>query len=117
MIAIFKIFHLVSLFVLVALTGLCLSTVISPQLREYRKQILMYSGIASLVVFLSGFGMLGMMKLGVPSWAIVKVLCWLALSAIGGIALRRPEKSRMLLSTAGAAALVAVIMAVSQPTL
>jgi hypothetical protein len=57
---------------------------------ESRKRVLMWSGIASLLVFLTGLRMWqGLYHFHAGWWIMVKFVCWLGLSAIGGIAYRR----------------------------
>jgi hypothetical protein len=64
---------------------------------ESRKKILMWSGIASLVVMLTGFGMAGVQKIGFPLWINVKILCWLLISSLVGVYFRKPELKGKLL--------------------
>lgn len=117
MINIFKIIHLFSLFSLVAVTGIAFASAFAPALKEHRKKILMWAGIASLLVFLTGFGLLGMQKYGFPAWSIVKVLCWLTVSALAGVVLRRPEKAKFLSCLGGVALVLAMVMVFFQPGL
>ena len=78
---------------------------------ETRKRVLMWSGISSLGVFLGGFGIHGMQHLGFPGWIVVKIVAWLALSAVAGIAFRRPAKIPALMKlTVGVAALALVMV-------
>ena len=117
MINIFKIIHLLCLFALVGFTGLAFATTFATSLREHRKKILMWSGIASLGVFLTGFGLLGMEKFGMPVWSLVKTACWLLLSGLAGMALRKPEKVRFLSYVGGLVVAVALVMVFFKPTL
>ena len=82
---------------------------------ELRRPVLMWSGIVSLLVFLTGFGMLGVLKLGFPGWAIVKIFCWLTLSAAAGIAFRKREHTRQILGVTVAALVLAVVMVTLKP--
>ena len=72
----FPIFYILHLLALFTLVGTIFAAIANPA-PERRKPLLMYSGIASLVVMLTGFGLLGMLKYGCPGWAFVKILCWL----------------------------------------
>jgi hypothetical protein len=56
---------------------------------ESRKRVLMWSGLASLLVLLTGVRMWQAVYHFHGAWVIVKLVCWLGLSAISGIAYRR----------------------------
>lgn len=73
----------------------------------------MWSGILAVLVFLSGFGLLGILRLGVPGWAIAKLACWLALAMVPGLAFRRPGQ----MATWTAVTIAAVVIAVGMVTL
>ena len=111
MISIFHVVHVFSLFMLVGVTLVALAA----PLQENRRKYLMWSGIASLCVFISGFGLLGMLHYGWPLWVIVKLGCWFLLSGIVGIALRQREKVRELFFVTSGLALLALIMVYFQP--
>jgi hypothetical protein len=63
---------------------------------ESRKRVLMWSGIASLLVFLTGFRMWQAEYGFHGGWVVVKLVCWLGLSAIGGISYRRRGATGLL---------------------
>jgi len=88
--SLFHILHLVFLFALVAFTA---AAIAAPK-PENRKLFLAGSGFSSLVVFLSGFMLLVKIQIGFPGWIVVKLLCWLALSALAGIAFRKTELAK-----------------------
>lgn len=69
-----------------------------------RKRTLAISGIASLLALIAGFGLQAKLAVGFPGWLIVKIVCWLGLTALAGIGYRRR-------GAAGALALVAIILA------
>lgn len=117
MIELLKIVHLCSLFALVALTGIAAATPFAASLATLRKPILMWAGIASLLVFVTGSALLGIEKLGWPMWAVVKTICWLLLSAIGGIMLRKPHTARTFTIAGGLAVVVALAMVFFKPVL
>jgi hypothetical protein len=80
---------------------------------ETRKKLLMWSGIASLLVFLTGIRLWQGVFHFAGGWAYVKLVCWLGLSAFGGLAYRRREKAGLwiiltLVLTATALAMVYV---------
>ncbi len=85
-----------------------------------RKLILMAGGVFSLLALVGGFGLaakkLGMANpAGWPAWLWVKVLCWLWLSAIAGIAYRRRAQTPRWIALTAFALLVALVMAFLKP--
>lgn len=108
---IFHILHLLSLFLLVAV----IAQAFAAKSFELRKKHLMISGILSLLVFLTGFGLLGVMKLKLPAWALVKVLCWLVLGAASGFAYRMEDKRKNLAIITIIALFLAIIMVSYKP--
>lgn len=56
---------------------------------EARKRALMWSGIASVLALLTGIRMWQALYNFSGGWVIVKLVCWLGLSALTGIAFRR----------------------------
>ena len=97
---VYHIIHLVSLF---ALFGYTFYAFAAPA--ETRKKVLMITGIASLLVLVSGFGLISKLYGNhFYGWMIVKLVCWLGLSALSGLGYRRR-------GAVGAFALVAVALA------
>ncbi len=109
-----SLFHFVHLLALFTLFGLTFSAIADPRV-ERKKKTLMYSGIASLVVFLAGFGLLGFLKVGFPGWIVVKMICWLALSAFAGLAFRFREAATKLQWAAIGTVAIAVFMVYYRP--
>ena len=107
----FVLLHLVSV---ILLSGVTFAAFAAP-VAENRRKYLMRSGTLSLLVFLSGFGVMGMMGLGFPGWALVKVVCWLVLSGLTGMAFRMSGQGRMLATVAAGVILLAVIMVTYKP--
>ena len=69
------------------------------------------TGIASLLVVISGGGLLAKLYPGqFPGWVIVKLVCWLGLSALAGIAYRRPHLRGTLATVALLLTLTALVM-------
>jgi hypothetical protein len=64
---------------------------------ESRKRVLMWSGIASLLVLLTGVRMWQAEYSFHGGWVWVKIVCWLGLSAISGIAYRRRSAAGLLM--------------------
>jgi uncharacterized membrane protein SirB2 len=99
--------HVFSLFVLAAHTFMALA---NPQ-PENRKQTLLVTGGASLLALVGGFGLLAKLHGNQFSgWVIVKLVCWLGLSALAGLVYRRPEWRRALAWVATSLILLALVM-------
>ena len=108
----YHILHLFSLFVLTAHTFMAFAN----PLPENRKKTLMITGIAGLLVLVSGFGLQAKMLAGAfPGWLMVKLVCWLGLMALGGIVYRRPQLRSGLAFAALSLILVAVVMVYVRP--
>lgn len=108
---VFLLLHLVSVLLLSGVTFAALASGDPDQRRQY----LMRSGILSLLVFISGFGVMGMMGMGMPGWAMVKVVCWLVLSGVTGMAFRMRAQASMLGIVSSVVILIAVAMVVYKP--
>jgi len=106
---IFHIAHLISLFLFV---GVGIAALIAP---ENRKRLMMLSGIFSLLAVLTGFGLAGMMKVGFPYWVNVKILCWVILSLLPALAIRKPEKMPYWWATTIIVILTATAMVTMKP--
>jgi uncharacterized membrane protein SirB2 len=89
---IYYVLHVVAAF---ALTGVTFAACAAP-LPEKRRGVMILGGIATLVMVIAGFGLAAKLHYGFPGWLIAKILCWLVLSALGGMAFRKPESARTL---------------------
>ncbi len=99
--------HLFSLFVLTAHTFMAFA---NPDPAN-KKQTMIITGVATLLVLVSGFGLLAKLHGNqFHGWVIVKLVCWLGLSALAGIAYRRPHLRRVLATVALGLILVALFM-------
>ena len=107
----FLLLHVTSV---ILLSGVTFAAFAAPQ-SDNRLPYLMMSGVLSLLVFLTGFGTMGMMGFGFPGWAIVKVVCWLGLSGLTGMAFRMTPQIPMLRAVAVVAILIAVAMVTYKP--
>ena len=110
-IQLFQFLHVTSVLLL---SGVTFAAFAAPH-PDKRRTFLMMSGVLSLLVFLTGFGTMGMMGLGFPGWAMVKVVCWLALSGLVGMAFRMTGQIRMLATIAVVAIVIAVAMVTYKP--
>ena len=108
----YQLLHIFSLLVLTAHTFMAFAH----PAPENRRRTLMITGIAALLMLVSGFGMLAIEKIPVVTgWVIVKLFCWLGLSALAGLAYRRPHLRGMFSLVALVLLLVAVFMVVFKP--
>jgi uncharacterized membrane protein SirB2 len=82
-----------------------------------KKKVMMATGIAALLMLISGVGL--MHKLGyswsASKWVYVKLICWLGLSALAGIAYRRKGAGGALSVVALGLGAVAVYMVYYKP--
>ncbi len=103
----YSLLHVFSLFILSAHTFMAFAN----PAPENKKRTMIVTGIASLLVVVSGFGLLAKLYPGqFPGWAIVKLLCWLGLSSLAGIAYRRPHLRSTLAIVALLLTLTALVM-------
>ncbi|HWA27625.1 MAG TPA: SirB2 family protein [Lacunisphaera sp.] len=84
----YHILHLLSLIVLTAHTFMAFA---NPD-PVNKKRTMIITGIATLLLLVSGFGMLSILKIPISTgWVIVKLICWLFLSGLAGMAYRKTE--------------------------
>ena len=83
--------------------------------RETRGKVLAYSGIASLIVLLTGLRLWQGIYAFHGGWVIVKIVCWLGLSAIAGIAYQKRNRVPLLAWITVALVTLAVVMAYTKP--
>ncbi|MDX2188052.1 MAG: hypothetical protein SFV32_14050 [Opitutaceae bacterium] len=83
---------------------------------ETRRKVLALTGIASLLVLVSGFGLLSKVHGNqFHLWVYLKLAAWLALSALAGLAYRRRSILGVLQLIGLVATLVAVYAVYSKP--
>lgn len=83
---------------------------------ETRKRVMMITGIATVLVLLTGIRMWqGMFHFSMLGWVIVKLVCWLGLSALTGVAYRKRDKVNALMVIVLALAVVALVMVYYRP--
>ena len=107
----FLVVHLVSLFLLAGVTFAALA---APD-PERRRQYLMWSGIMATVAFVTGFGLLGIRRIGYDGWVWVKLAAWLALAVMVPLTYRRAAGRRALLAITVGAFVLAVAMVIYRP--
>ena len=110
----FQLYQVLHIFSVILMAGVTFAALAAPQ-PENRRFMLMTSGIVAVVALVSGFGLLGIGRFGFPVWVMVKLVCWVALSALVGLAFRRPAQRRTLTGITVVAVLLAVWMVVTKP--
>ena len=83
---------------------------------ETKTRVAIYSGIAALLVLLSGFRMWqAQFGLAPAGWVIVKLVCWLGIASFSGLAYKRREKAALWVALTLILAVLAVTMAYVKP--
>ena len=108
--AFYSILHLVSLLVL---TGYTFYAFAAPP--DTKKRVMIVTGVASLLALVAGFGLQAKLQIGFPGWLIVKLVCWLGLSALAGFGYRRRGAAGGLAIVVILLATVAVVMVYTRP--
>lgn len=81
-----------------------------------RKKVMIWTGVASLLILLTGVRMWqALPPFSVSGWIVIKLLCWLGLSALAGLAYRKREQAGALAWVAIVLAATAVAMAYVKP--
>jgi uncharacterized membrane protein SirB2 len=81
-----------------------------------RKRTMMITGTAALLMLGSGFALLALNHIRISSgWVIVKLFCWLGLSALSGIVYRKAHLRGVLSLIALVLLLTAVTMVFFRP--
>jgi hypothetical protein len=106
----YSILHVTSVLVL---TGYTFYAFAAPP--ETRKRVLMISGIASVLALIAGFGLQAKLSYGFPGWLIVKLVCWLGISALAGIGYRRRGAAGALAAITILLTFIAVLMVYLKP--
>jgi len=83
---------------------------------ETRKRVMIITGIASLLALIAGFGLSAKLGYGFPGWLIVKIVCWLGLSALAGFGYRRRGAAGVLALVAVLLMIIAVVMVYAKPS-
>lgn len=105
------IFHISSVLLLIGATFYAFAA--PPQTKT---RVAIFSGIAALLVLLSGFRMwqtqFGMAPAG---WVFVKLICWLAIASFSSLAYRQRDRAALWMTLTIVLAVVAVTMAYVKP--
>lgn len=81
----YKFLHLFSVLLLIGFTFYSFA---GPKALS-KKWVLGITGVLSLIVLVSAFGLQARLSLGWPGWFIAKFVIWLIIAALSGIAYRR----------------------------
>ena len=106
-------YHIIHISSLLVLFGYTFYAFAAPA--ETKKRVMMITGIASLLALIGGFGLLAKLQLGFPGWIVVKLVCWLGLSAFAGMGYRKREKAGLFMLIAVVLAITAVAMVYVRP--
>lgn len=118
---IYKLIHLLGLFVLVTTLAMASMHLLRGGTRSdfpRRRALAITHGAASFLILLGGFGMLarlGIVHGGLPGWILVKLGIWLILSAALALALRATAGARAVLLGTPLLALLAAAFAIYKP--
>jgi len=82
---------------------------------ETRKTVLIWSGVTSLLVFATGLRMWQGIYGFHGGWVIAKLVCWLGLSSIAGMAYRKRDRASLLILITAALAVVSVALVYTKP--
>ncbi|MCA8980324.1 MAG: hypothetical protein H6831_00705 [Planctomycetes bacterium] len=88
-------YSVLHVFSLLLLSGFTFSAFASPT-PERRRNSAILTGVLSLLVLVGGFGLLARTNTGWEVWVLVKLACWLGISAMAGMVFKRPAKAPML---------------------
>jgi hypothetical protein len=106
-------YHIIHVVSVLVLTGYTFYAFAAPP--ETRRRVMMITGVASLLALVGGFGLQAKLAVGWPGWFVVKLVCWLGLSALTGIGYRRRGAAGTLALVAVALVLIAVVLVYTKP--
>ena len=110
-----QLYKLLHVFALVVQTAHTFMAFANPEPAN-RKLTLIVTGAASLVILITGFGMLAVEKIPVASgWVIVKLVCWLGYGSLAGIVYRKAHLRGLLSMISLTLVLVALAMVFFRP--
>ena len=107
-------YHIIHVASIIMLAGLALGLVLSEDKKKYN----MGFGLASILVFIAGFGLMAKMGYSFKenAWLTVKLLIWVALAMGVPLAIKRLNLSKiMTLSIVSTLLTIAVIVVYTKP--
>lgn len=108
---VYQVLHVSSVLLLV---GMTFAAFAAPR-PERRGATMKQTGILSLIVIVSGFGLAAKFGYGFPVWMMIKAACWLGIAALSGVAFRKPESAGKLSMIAGLLVVIAVLAVYVRP--
>ena len=108
-----QIYQVLHVLFMVLLTGFVFQAFANPDPKN-KKRTMMVTGILSFLMLTGGMGLLAVQghSFPWPWWAWVKIVCWLGLTGIAGMAYRKPEKIPVFTAVTIALIATAVIVVV-----
>jgi hypothetical protein len=107
------VYHIIHVVSVLVLTGYTFYAFAAPP--ETRRTVMMITGVASVLALVGGFGLQAKLAVGWPGWFVVKILCWLGLSALAGIGYRRRGAAGTLALVAIVLVTIAVVLVYTRP--
>ncbi len=90
----YKVLHLLAILVLfTAMGGLAMVGLrggSDEEKKRFKQPLMILHGVALVVTFVAGFGLIAKMGLGWPMWILGKLGVWLVLGGLAGLAAKRP---------------------------
>lgn len=99
---------------LLVLTALSFAAFANPD-PKWKRFVMMGTGLASLIMLITGIRMMLLIQSGMPGWIIVKLLCWLGINGLVVVAFRKPDKAVPLGTSAFLLLLIGVAMVYFKP--
>ena len=108
-------YHILHVFSLLVLTAHTYMAFANPA-PENRRLTLIVTGCASLLMLVSGFGLMAKVYDGhLAGWMMVKLVCWLGYSALAGLAYRKAHLRGVFSLVGLTLLLVALVMVYLKP--
>lgn len=86
-----RIYYIIHVLSILLLTGSIFSIAANPQPHK-KKKMMALTGILTLLAFVAGFALIAKLHYSYTAgWLIVKYVAWLFLSALAGMAYRKPK--------------------------
>ena len=84
--------------------------------KKQKKQIMALHGLAALILFISGFGLIARLKMSsFPLWLILKMCIWIILSVLIPILISKKMNKKWICLLVFASGLGAICLAVFKP--
>ncbi len=97
--------------------GLTFSCFAAPR-PERKRLMLSITGLLAVVVLVGGFGLVARLHGNqFTGWMVAKIVVWLAVAAMGGIAFRRPHFAGLFAWITAILGLIAVVLVYTRPSI